>query len=69
MMKKSSGPAFRAAQIDLTKCLACRGRAVISGVFHELVCVQCNASGWLLSKLIDTRLQPPQTLCRWTVRR
>ncbi|NWE18050.1 hypothetical protein [Pseudomonas sp. P7548] len=46
-MKKSSGPAFRAAQIDLAKCLACHGRAVISGVFHELACVQCNASGWV----------------------
>lgn len=50
MMKKSSGPAFRAAQIDLTKCLTCRGRAVISGVFHELDCVQCNASGWVAAE-------------------
>jgi hypothetical protein len=46
-MKKSHGPAFRAAQLDLAKCPACRGKAMIKGVFHELACVQCNASGWV----------------------
>ncbi|WAK44849.1 hypothetical protein [Pseudomonas phage PseuP_224] len=46
-MKKTHGPAFRAALLDLAKCPACRGRAVIKGVFHELACVQCNASGWV----------------------
>lgn len=46
-MKKSHGPAFRAAMLDLARCPACRGRAVIKGVFHELACVQCNASGWV----------------------
>ncbi|PHN56398.1 MULTISPECIES: hypothetical protein [Pseudomonas syringae group] len=46
-MKKSHGPAFRAAQLDLAQCPACRGRAVIKGVFHEMGCVQCNASGWV----------------------
>ncbi|RMV43518.1 hypothetical protein [Pseudomonas syringae group genomosp. 3] len=46
-MKKSHGPAFRATQLDLALCPACRGRAVIKGVFHELACVQCNASGWV----------------------
>lgn len=50
MMKKSSGPAFRAAQLDLAKCPACGGRAVISGVFHELACVHCNASGWVTAE-------------------
>nr|WP_218175815.1 hypothetical protein [Pseudomonas gingeri] len=49
-IKKSHGPAFRAAQLDLAKCPACRGRAVISGVFHELACVQCNASGWVTAE-------------------
>ncbi|KWV72154.1 hypothetical protein [Pseudomonas fluorescens] len=49
-MKKSHGPAFRAAQLDLAKCPACRGRAVISGVFHEMACVQCNASGWVTAE-------------------
>ncbi|BCQ70162.1 hypothetical protein PEQA60_41520 [Pseudomonas sp. Eqa60] len=46
-MKKTHGPAFRAALLDLAKCPACHGRAVIKGVFHELACVQCNASGWV----------------------
>lgn len=46
-MRKIHGPAFRSAQLDLTKCPACRGRAVIQGVFHELACVQCHASGWV----------------------
>ncbi len=46
-MKKSHGPAFRRERIDLAQCPACRGKAVIKGVFHELACVQCNASGWV----------------------
>ncbi|QQN29334.1 hypothetical protein [Pseudomonas syringae group genomosp. 3] len=49
-MKKSHGPAFRAAQFDMAQCPACRGRAVIKGVFHELACVQCNASGWVAAE-------------------
>ncbi|AZF09548.1 hypothetical protein C4J93_1334 [Pseudomonas sp. R2-37-08W] len=49
-MNKSHGPAFRAAQLDLAKCPACRGSAVIKGVFHELACVQCNASGWVTAE-------------------
>ncbi|KNC16723.1 hypothetical protein [Pseudomonas sp. RIT-PI-a] len=46
-MKKSHGPAFRAARIKLTRCSACRGRAVVQGVFHDLPCDRCNASGWV----------------------
>jgi len=46
-MRRTHGPAFRAAQLDLTKCPACRGRAVVQGIFHELPCGQCNASGWV----------------------
>lgn len=38
---------IKAQQLDLAKCLACRGKAVIRGVFHELACGQCNASGWV----------------------
>lgn len=52
-MKKSHGPALRAAQLDLAKCPACRGRAVIKGVFHELACVQCNASGWVTAETVE----------------
>jgi hypothetical protein len=46
-MKRSHGPAFRAAQLDLARCTTCRGRAVVKGVFHDLACIQCNASGWV----------------------
>lgn len=46
-MKKSYGPAFRAALLDLTQCSACHGKAFVSGVFHQLPCLQCNASGWV----------------------
>lgn len=46
-MKKSHGPELRIAQLDLARCPACRGRAVVTGIFHELACVQCNASGWV----------------------
>ena len=49
-MKKIHGPAFRAAQLDLAKCTTCRGRAVVQGVFHDLACVQCNASGWVTAE-------------------
>jgi len=46
-MRKSHGPAFKKAVIDLGECPLCRGRAVIQGVFHELPCDHCNASGWI----------------------
>ena len=46
-MNKNHGPAFRAALLDLARCPVCKGRAVVKGVFHDLVCVQCNASGWV----------------------
>ena len=46
-MKKSHGPAFRKERIDLARCSACRGKAVIKGVFYEMACVQCAASGWV----------------------
>lgn len=44
---KKHGPDFRAAKLDLAKCSVCRGRAVVKQVFHEIACIQCNASGWV----------------------
>lgn len=41
---------IKVRQLDLAMCPACRGRAVIKGVFHELACVQCNASGWVTAE-------------------
>lgn len=46
-MKKSHGPAFRKEVIELAQCSACKGKAVTQGVFHQMACVQCNASGWV----------------------
>lgn len=53
-MKKCHGPEFRAAQLDLAKCPVCSGRSVIQGVFHELACVQCHASGWVSADTGET---------------
>jgi len=46
-MRKSHGPALKKPAIDLAQCSLCRGRAVIKGVFYELPCDHCNASGWV----------------------
>ena len=46
-MRKNHGPALKKAVIDLGKCPACRGKAVVKGVFYEMACVQCSASGWV----------------------
>jgi len=46
-MKKSHGPAFKKAVIELAQCPLCRGRAVTMGTFYELPCDHCNASGWV----------------------
>ncbi|WP_145279116.1 hypothetical protein [Pseudomonas sp. URMO17WK12:I11] len=46
-MKKTHGPALRKERIVLAQCPDCNGMAVIKGVFYELPCGRCNASGWL----------------------
>lgn len=48
-MKKSHGPAFKKAVIELAQCPLCRGRAVTKGLFHELPCGHCNGSGWVVA--------------------
>lgn len=48
-MSKSHGPAFKKAVIDLDVCPLCRGRAVTKGLFYELPCDNCNASGWVVA--------------------
>ncbi len=47
---KKHGPAFKKAVIDLEECPSCRGRAVTQGVFHELPCDHCNASGFVAAE-------------------
>lgn len=46
-MKKSHGPAFRKALKPLRECLDCRGTGLVSGLFHQMDCATCNASGWV----------------------
>ncbi len=46
-MKKSHGPALKKPVIELARCPECRGRGLLKGVFYELSCGRCNASGWV----------------------
>ena len=46
-MKKSLGPSLRKERVDLAQCPACRGKAVTKGLFFEMACDSCNASGWV----------------------
>jgi len=45
-MIKSHGPSFLKQAIGLARCPTCRGRAVTKGLFFEMACTACNASGW-----------------------
>lgn len=53
-MQKRQGPGFKRERIELEPCSICMGSAVVVGVFHELVCTDCNGSGWVVqgSKLV-----------------
>lgn len=44
-MKKVHGPAFVRCLIPLTDCPSCAGKGIIQGVFHQLDCIGCHASG------------------------
>lgn len=46
-MKKQHGPAFNTSPIPLKWCSACKGKAVVKGIFHSLPCSECHASGWV----------------------
>jgi hypothetical protein len=52
-MRKSHGPAFRKAMKPLRACYDCRGSGLVIGMFHELECVTCNASGWVCAETGD----------------
>jgi hypothetical protein len=45
MMKKQHGPALVRSLIPMTECPSCAGKGMIKGVFHELDCIGCHASG------------------------
>ena len=48
-MQKGQRAGFKQERIDLEPCSICKGKAVVSGVFYELVCTACNGSGWVVS--------------------
>ncbi|WP_176506381.1 hypothetical protein [Pseudomonas urethralis] len=52
-MTKSHGPDLRRAVIDLARCESCRGRGLVRGVFHEMDCFACNASGWVRADSLE----------------
>ena len=45
MDKRTHGPALVRILIPLTECPSCAGKGVIQGVFHQLDCIGCHASG------------------------
>lgn len=47
-MQKRQVPGFKRERIELEPCSVCKGRAVVTGVFYELVCTDCNGSGWVV---------------------
>lgn len=47
-MQKRQVPGFKRERIELEPCSICKGRAVVAGVFYELVCTNCNGSGWVV---------------------
>jgi hypothetical protein len=53
-MQKGAVPGFKRERIELEPCSICKGKAVVKGLFYELVCADCNGSGWLVqgSKLV-----------------
>jgi len=53
MDKKQHGPAFVRRQIPLTDCPSCAGKGLIKGVFHQLDCIGCHASGLVHAETLE----------------
>lgn len=53
-MQKRPVPGFERERVELEPCSICKGKAVVKGLFYELVCTDCNGSGWVVrgSKLV-----------------
>jgi hypothetical protein len=47
-MLKGRVPGFKRERIELEPCSICEGKAVVKGLFYELVCTECNGSGWVV---------------------
>ncbi len=53
MDKKQHGPAFVRCQIPLTDCPSCAGKGLVKGVFHQLDCIGCHASGLVSAETLE----------------
>lgn len=53
MDKKTHGPAFVRRQIPLTDCPSCAGKGVVRGLFHQLDCIGCHASGLVHAETLE----------------
>ena len=53
MEKKTHGPAFVRRQIPLTDCPSCAGKGLIKGLFHQLECIGCHASGLVHAETLE----------------
>ena len=53
MMKKSSGPAKARREIPVADCPSCAGRGLIRGVFHQLECIGCHATGLVHAETLE----------------
>lgn len=51
-MNKSHGPAFRRRLKFIVECSVCRGSGIYTGVFHQMTCENCHASGWVCGKTL-----------------
>ncbi|UVM48579.1 hypothetical protein LOY38_19620 [Pseudomonas sp. B21-015] len=53
-MQKGRVPGFKRERVELESCSICEGKAVVKGLFYELICTDCNGSGWVVrgSKLV-----------------
>lgn len=48
-MEKGRVSGFERERIELVFCSFCEGKAVVKGLFYELICTDCNGSGWVVS--------------------
>ncbi|KDD65560.1 hypothetical protein V466_27975 [Pseudomonas mandelii PD30] len=47
-MQKGQVHGFKRERIELEPCSICTGKAVVMGLFYELVCTECSGSGWVV---------------------
>ena len=47
-MQKGQVHGFKRRRIELEPCPTCKGKAVVKGLFYELICTACNGSGWVI---------------------